>query len=296
MSTLIFSAAFTQNTGDPATGLALADIDMYLTAVNKSTGADTVVWDGTQNPTEEIDNIGAYLCRYTSANFDTYVYYGRATYTGATVVDSNSVTGECEGVTSFLDTIIDRIGAFTGTGVNTILGFLRALASAAASLPSDIGGTFTPVTDSLEAIRDALRSSPAVASLNDMDISNILRGDTYTESGRLAGLGNVSGRSKLWLTIKTVHDDTDAESIVQVEETLGLIYLNKAVASNSTWGSLTVTDAIAGNVTFALTANATALLTPRGLIYDIQVLEGTTVTTLQSGHVLVLGDVTGAIS
>ena len=296
MSTLIFSAAFTQNTGDPATGLALADIDLYLTAVNKSTGVDTVVWDGTQNPTEEIDNIGAYLRRYTSADFDTYIYYGRATYTGATVLDSDSVTGECEGVTSFLDTIIDRIGAFTGTGVNTILGFLRAIASAAATLPSDIGGTFTPVTDSLEAIRDALRSSPAVASLSDVDISNIVRGDTYTESDRLSGLGNISARNKLWLSIKDEYDDADTASIVQVEETAGLVYLNGAAATNSAWGSLTVTDAAAGDVTFTLAANATRLLRYRGFIYDIQMLAGSAVTTLQSGNVLVTGDVTRAIS
>lgn len=51
-------------------------------------------------------------------------------------------------------TILNRIGSFTGTGVNTILGFLKAMASKVASLPSDIGGTFDPATDSEEAIRD----------------------------------------------------------------------------------------------------------------------------------------------
>lgn len=51
-------------------------------------------------------------------------------------------------------TILARIGAFTGTGVNTIKGFLQALASKIATTPSDIGGTFNPATDSLEAIRE----------------------------------------------------------------------------------------------------------------------------------------------
>jgi len=52
-------------------------------------------------------------------------------------------------------TIINRIGAFTGTGINTILGFLKALMSKAAALtPSDVGGTFDNTTDSVEAIRD----------------------------------------------------------------------------------------------------------------------------------------------
>jgi hypothetical protein len=49
-----------------------------------------------------------------------------------------------------------RIGAFTGTGVNTILGFFRALMRKDGSIttPSDVGGAFVHTTDSLEAIRD----------------------------------------------------------------------------------------------------------------------------------------------
>jgi len=45
--------------GAPAVGLALADIDLYLTRQHVTTGVDAVVWDGTQHPTEEIDNVGA---------------------------------------------------------------------------------------------------------------------------------------------------------------------------------------------------------------------------------------------
>lgn len=52
------------------------------------------------------------------------------------------------------DTILARLGAWTGSAANTILGALRALATKAATLPTDIGGTYDPATDSLEAIRD----------------------------------------------------------------------------------------------------------------------------------------------
>jgi hypothetical protein len=56
---------------------------------------------------------------------------------------------------SDLSTIIyNRIGAFTGTGINTVLGFFKALLKKDAAIPSDIGGTFSPVTDSTEAISD----------------------------------------------------------------------------------------------------------------------------------------------
>ena len=51
-------------------------------------------------------------------------------------------------------TILNRLGAWTGSAANTILGALRALATKAATLPTDIGGTYDPATDSLEAIRD----------------------------------------------------------------------------------------------------------------------------------------------
>lgn len=56
--------------------------------------------------------------------------------------------------TSSLTTLTNRLGAWTGTGVNTVLGAFKALLSKTASTPSDIGGTFSPADDSVEAIRD----------------------------------------------------------------------------------------------------------------------------------------------
>lgn len=53
-------------------------------------------------------------------------------------------------------TLLNRLGAWTGTGVNTVLGAFKALLSKAASVPSDIGGTFDPAADSTEAIAEAV--------------------------------------------------------------------------------------------------------------------------------------------
>lgn len=51
-----------------------------------------------------------------------------------------------------MTTVLARIGAFTGTGLNTLLGFFRALLRKDADLtPSDVGGTYNNVTDSAEA-------------------------------------------------------------------------------------------------------------------------------------------------
>lgn len=57
-----------------------------------------------------------------------------------------------------LATALARLGPWTGTGLNTVLGALRALAAKAAALtPADIatGTTFDNTTDSLEAQKDA---------------------------------------------------------------------------------------------------------------------------------------------
>lgn len=93
MSTIVVAAQFTQSGGQPAAGLALADIDLYLTRLDNTLGTVTVVWDGTQNPTVEITNCGSYVRLYTLADTDTYTYFAAAHYTGATTLDSDYVMG-----------------------------------------------------------------------------------------------------------------------------------------------------------------------------------------------------------
>lgn len=102
MASIIISASFTKNTREPATGLTLTEIDFYLTRQNRNTWADEVIWDGSQRPTGEIDNVGAYARIYSEADLGTYVYYGRASYTGATVLDTDHVMGAVGEFTSKL--------------------------------------------------------------------------------------------------------------------------------------------------------------------------------------------------
>jgi hypothetical protein len=100
MADLTVAVNFTRNTGQPATGLTLGDIDLYLTEQDKATGADTVIWNGTQNPTEEIDNTGFYTRIYAAADWDANHYYARGNYTGAVALDTDDVMGamECCGI------------------------------------------------------------------------------------------------------------------------------------------------------------------------------------------------------
>ena len=92
MSDMTVLAWFTKSTGDlPATGLTLADIDLTLTAIHRTTGAETAIWN-TENPAFEVANVGAYGKIY-DADFDTYNYAAGAQYTGADTLDDDYVSG-----------------------------------------------------------------------------------------------------------------------------------------------------------------------------------------------------------
>lgn len=78
-----------------------------------------------------------------------------------------TAAAQATAATAATTTILDRIGAFTGTGLNTILGFFRAAMSKAPALtPSDVGGTFDNASASLEAVAESSGlSAPQAAQL-----------------------------------------------------------------------------------------------------------------------------------
>lgn len=132
-----------------------------------------------------------------------------------------------------------------------------------------------------------------VAAVAGSDLS-IHRGDSLSAS--ITGLGDISGRSKLWFTIKTTARDADTASIVQIEETAGLVYINGAAAGTPANGSITIDDAVAGDITVALDEVETAKLAPDALVYDVQMLDGGDVTTLSAGDATVTADVTRVVT
>jgi len=122
-----------------------------------------------------------------------------------------------------------------------------------------------------------------------------LRGDTWVFT--VADLGDLTGRSKLWFTVKRDTTDEDAAAVIQVEETDGLLYANGAAASNAAHGSLVVTDEDDGDLTVTVDEAVTKLATVRrGMSYDIQVLTAGVVTTLTTGTFIVSADVTRVVS
>lgn len=83
---LLVTALFTKDDGNPATGLTLTDIDLYLYSRARADGTVATVWNG-ENPAEEVGG-GVYSKAYTSEDETTYTYSAYAHYTGATSLDS----------------------------------------------------------------------------------------------------------------------------------------------------------------------------------------------------------------
>lgn len=97
MSSVEVSAHFTES-GAPATGLTLTDINFYLVSRKLADDTITVIWDGTQHPTVEVTTVGDYARTLTGADFSAYSYHGMAYYAGTASVDALYVNGVVSGV------------------------------------------------------------------------------------------------------------------------------------------------------------------------------------------------------
>ena len=177
-----------------------------------------------------------------------------------------------------------------------ILDHLQAIMRSDATLPSDVGGTYTPVLHSLEALRNTLvRSSvQGAAGVNDL---TIVRGDSYNsdDDNPIVGLGDITGRTKLWITGKRSKSQLDSEAIFQIEETDGLTVVNGAPYGTPAHGSITVSDEATGNLYFKLDEAVTDDFDPAKIVWDVQVLNAGDVTTLRDAALAVTADVTRAI-
>lgn len=143
--------------------------------------------------------------------------------------------------------------------------------------------------------RRLTQSAAAVTATLAGDTITIKRGDTFSVS--LTGLGDISASTKLWFSVKNHLRDADSVSIVQIDDATGLLYINGAASANAANGSITVDDAVAGNITIVLDEAETDDLVPvNGLVYDVQMLDSSgDVTTLTEGDLDVEGDVTRVI-
>jgi hypothetical protein len=162
-----------------------------------------------------------------------------------------------------------------------------------ATVDSDTGG----ISYGFTVVRSYASASSAIAVALEAGVVSIHRGDSLSVA--ITDLGDISGRSKLWFTVKNKRLDTDAQSIIQIEETAGLIYLNAADASaRAANGDITVDDAVAGDITVTLDEVETDDLEPNArLYYDVQMLTAAgAVTTLANDMARVVADVTRTVT
>jgi hypothetical protein len=146
------------------------------------------------------------------------------------------------------------------------------------------------------ATRTLTQTAAQVAAIVSGTDVTVKRGDTWTIS--FTGLGSIANRTKLWFSVKGSDGDADTESLVQIEESTGLVYLSGAPAATAADGSLVVDDQAAGDITITLKPAATAVLEAlEGLSYDVQVLTSAgAISTKTEGAFTITGDVTRATS
>lgn len=180
---------------------------------------------------------------------------------------------------SDMATLLSRIGAFTGAGVNTVLGFLKAIASKAASTPSDIGGTFSATTDSVEAIRDAMQAGTGDASQATLvqvqgtvdAIAASLSGTAINVVSRVADGGNITLYAGDDMRVRS-----GTEVAVTITDVGGAIYsrLNTIGIANLAFGASRPSQpagAIDGTVAALSQAGAGASQT---VTIDIEITDG----------------------
>lgn len=120
----------------------------------------------------------------------------------------------------------------------------------------------------------------------------VTRGDTLSIT--LTGIGNITGNTKLWFTVKA-SDVADSASQLQIERSVGLLYVNGS-AGTAGHGSITVNDAATGSITIGVLPAASVSLVAGNYSYDVQSLIGGAVTTLVAGRFDVTFDISRAVS
>lgn len=167
---MIVTILFTQDSGQPATGLTLTDIDLYLYRRTRADGTVATVWDGV-NPTEEIGG-GLYSRSYTD-DPDTYDYYGYAQYTGATTLDVDySLQGGSYAVT-VTDTDADTADKIADHTIR------RSFANVAASSDGDVK-SFRSLLGAIAKLVNRITAAGSTLTIYEADDTTALGAQTIT--------------------------------------------------------------------------------------------------------------------
>jgi hypothetical protein len=147
------------------------------------------------------------------------------------------------------------------------------------------------------ATRTLTQPAAQVADLMEGSTLTLTRGISISFS--LTGLGNLTGRSKLWITGKATEKDTDSAANFQIEETDGLLRIGgeAPVSDDGETGTIEVTDQVAGNVTVTISAAAAyRMKVLDGGVYNFKWQIGDDFISTEAAELNVNGNVTQRIS
>jgi hypothetical protein len=273
-NSVIFYAHYTEG-GVSKTGLTVT-IDVY-----------EVIRDGTKTQVTSdgaCTEIGDGLYRYllASGSVDAAAEYVGVFHTATATVD-------CQDIPAMW--VINRAGLETLDS-----GVTLAATQTGVTIPTVTNLTNAPtgMADAVwaAAVRTLTQSAASViATVTGSDIV-CQRGDSLSVS--LTDCGALTGYSKVYFTVKRDTADADTASIIQIEKTAGLKYINGAAGTPAN-GTLTIDDEATGDITVALDEVETAKLDPGAYSYDVQVVRTAgSVSTLTAGTFEVAADVTRA--
>jgi hypothetical protein len=147
-------------------------------------------------------------------------------------------------------------------------------------------------------ISSAINVGSVAASINNGNLE-FTRGDDL-DGFAITGLGDITGNTNVWFTIKESKQDADSAAWLQVDSATGLLYVMGSAATAGD-GSISVSDASAGDIAITVAADQMALIlrsTDKQEVkgyYDIQWKSATgKISTLASGIATINYDVTRA--
>jgi len=272
----------------------LAPTGLTLTVELYPHGSDTIANTGGDSLTEATNRKGLYTATVAETLSGWHTAHAKLSGTVISAGDVNMVDGETCRVRDH-DPAVDA---------QEIRDALKLAPSAGDAADGSIDALLSGLAASIAVVAAAVWSyasrtltqaaAAVVAALAGSTIT-IHRGDTLTVS--LTGLGDLIGRTKLWITGKQDRGHPDTAALFQIEESAGLLTINGATATTAANGSLTVTDEAAGDITIMLLGVETAKLAQLTAgVYDVQILTDAGPQTLTDSTLVVDLDVTRATS
>lgn len=273
-----------------------ADTDVFKTSVTLAEGDITISKDGGSYtniatlPTEigttgvlpvalSTDEMNAdrVTVRFHDAAGDEWQDAIVTIYTSGQTLDTIEGLVDDIGVAGAGLTAIPTVAAVTTVGSVTNGVTLATGAVTAAAIATNAIDADALATDAVTEIGTGVWASTSrTLTQSAASVATAVAGSTITftrgviNTITLTGLTFDAARTKCWFTVKIAHDDEDTESVMQIEETAGLLYLNGAAASTAADGSLTISGTTATIV--LKTASAASLLVRSGMVYDIMEL------------------------